>query len=69
MRDPLQTGLTIVAVTALFGGAGWWLDSLLNTFPMLMVLGAIAGLVGTIYVMALRLKEIVKDLKEGDDAK
>jgi len=50
-------GMQIVGVTAVFGGIGWWLDKLLHTFPVLMSLGAAAGLFGIIYVTYLRLRE------------
>lgn len=57
IRDPLQLGLTIVGVTAAIGGAGWWLDSLIGTFPFLMMIGAVAGLCGVLYVIILRLRQ------------
>ena len=57
VRDPLQMGLLIVGVTAAFGGAGWWLDKLLHTFPFLMVLGAVVGLFGILYVTIKRLQQ------------
>jgi hypothetical protein len=56
LRDPLQIGLTIVGVTAALGGLGWWLDSLLHTFPILMVIGAAAGMFGIIYLTYKRLQ-------------
>jgi hypothetical protein len=56
LRDPLQLGVTIVVITAAFGGAGWWLDSRLGTFPILMALGAAFGLFGVIYRTYLLLK-------------
>jgi F0F1-type ATP synthase assembly protein I len=56
IRDPLQMGLTIVGVTAALGGVGWWLDSLLGTFPILMVIGAVAGMFGIIYVTVVKLR-------------
>jgi len=57
VRDPLQMGLTIVGVTIAFGGAGWWLDSVIGTFPVLMTIGAVFGLFGILYVTVKRLKE------------
>ncbi len=57
VRDPLQMGLTIVGVTVAFGGAGWWLDRMLHTFPFLMVLGAVFGLFGILYVTVKRLQQ------------
>jgi len=69
LNDPLQIGVTIVGTTAIFGGIGWWLDSQLHTFPILMALGAALGLFGIIYATYLRLKEA--DLRarqrEGND--
>jgi F0F1-type ATP synthase assembly protein I len=56
LRDPLQIGLTIVGVTAAMGGFGWWLDSLLHTFPILMAIGAAVGLFSIIYTTYLRLQ-------------
>ncbi len=56
LRDPLQMGLTIVGVTIAFGGAGWWLDSVIGTFPFLMTIGAALGLFGILYVTVKRLK-------------
>jgi hypothetical protein len=56
MRDPLQMGLVIVGVTVAFGGAGWWLDNLLGTFPFLMALGAVAGMFGILYLTVLKLR-------------
>ena len=57
LSDPLQIGISIVGTTALFGGAGWWLDSKFHTFPILMAIGAALGLFGIIYVTYLRLQE------------
>jgi hypothetical protein len=57
LHDPLQMGITIVGVTAAFGGAGWWLDRRLHTFPILLVIGAFVGLIGIIYATAKRLRE------------
>jgi F0F1-type ATP synthase assembly protein I len=57
LHDPLQMGITIVGVTAVFGSAGWWLDKRLHTFPILLVIGAVVGLAGIIYVTSRRLKE------------
>lgn len=69
LRDPLQMGLTIVGVTAALGGAGWWLDSRLGTFPVLMVIGAAAGLFGIIYISVIRLRESEKPSDHGGDLK
>jgi F0F1-type ATP synthase assembly protein I len=66
IRDPLQLGLTIVGVTAAIGGAGWWLDSKLGTFPFLMVLGAAAGMFGVIYVTVMRLRNSGESRKDGN---
>jgi F0F1-type ATP synthase assembly protein I len=54
--DPLQLGVTIVGVTAAFGGIGWWLDHWLHTFPILMAAGAVLGMFGIIYMTYLRLR-------------
>jgi F0F1-type ATP synthase assembly protein I len=59
-------GLTIVGVTAALGGVGWWLDSLLGTFPLLMVIGAVTGMFGIIYVTVVRLRD--SDKSELDDS-
>lgn len=69
LNDPLQIGVTIVGTTAIFGGIGWWLDSKLHTFPILMALGAVSGLFGIIYATYLRLKEADRRTrqKQGDD--
>ncbi|MBL0060921.1 MAG: AtpZ/AtpI family protein [bacterium] len=56
-QDPLAIGLTIVAVTALFGLVGWWIDNRLKTFPLLMVLGAIIGFVAALYRTILMLRQ------------
>jgi len=56
LRDPLQTGVTIVGTTAVFGGIGWWIDSMVGTFPILMVLGAVFGLAGILYSIILKLR-------------
>jgi F0F1-type ATP synthase assembly protein I len=56
LHDPLQMGITIVGVTIVFGGIGWWLDRRLHTFPILLVIGAVVGLTGIIYTMAKRLR-------------
>jgi F0F1-type ATP synthase assembly protein I len=58
LRDPLQIGGTIVGVTVVFGGAGWWIDSLIGTFPFGMMLGSVSGLFGVIYLNYLWLKEM-----------
>ena len=55
-HDPLQLGVTIVGTTAAFGGAAWWLDSLLHTFPILMAIGAALGLFGILYLTYQRLR-------------
>ncbi|MFZ5434597.1 MAG: AtpZ/AtpI family protein [Calditrichota bacterium] len=57
LNDPLQIGISIVGVTAVFGGIGWWLDTKLHTFPILMAIGAFLGLFGIIYLTYLRLQE------------
>jgi F0F1-type ATP synthase assembly protein I len=56
LRDPLQLGVTIVGTTAAFGGAGWWLDSRLHTFPVLLAVGAVLGLFGILYITYQRLR-------------
>ena len=56
LSDPLQIGISIVGTTALIGGLGWWLDSLLHTFPVLMAIGATLGLFGIIYLTYMRLQ-------------
>jgi F0F1-type ATP synthase assembly protein I len=56
-NDPLQMGMTIVGVTVVFGGFGWWIDSLIGTFPVLMIIGAVVGLFGILYLTVMRLKE------------
>lgn len=56
LGDPLQAGITIVGVTAIFGGVGWWLDRRFHTFPILLFLGAACGLFGIIYSFVLRLR-------------
>jgi F0F1-type ATP synthase assembly protein I len=66
VRDPLQMGLTIVGVTIAFGGAGWWLDSLLHSFPLLMVIGAVVGLAGILYVTVKRLQEMDQQSRKPD---
>jgi len=68
LRDPLQTGVTIVGVTAVFGGAGWWLDLRIHTFPVLMIIGAALGLFGAIYLMVLRLREADRKSKPNGDS-
>jgi hypothetical protein len=66
LHDPLQLGITIVGVTAFFGAIGWWLDTKLHTFPILMAVGAAAGLFGIIYLTYIRLREA--DKSEEDPA-
>lgn len=66
VHDPLQLGITIVGVTVLFEAAGWWLDRILHTFPILMALGAMLGLFGIIYLTYIRLREADKDQSKGD---
>jgi F0F1-type ATP synthase assembly protein I len=56
-NDPLQMGMTIVGVTVVFGGFGWWIDGLIGTFPVLMIIGAVVGLFGILYLTVMRLKE------------
>jgi F0F1-type ATP synthase assembly protein I len=36
-------GLQFVLTVAVFGGLGWWLDTLLATSPWLLVAGVLAG--------------------------
>ena len=55
-RDPLQIGGTIVGVTVAFGGAGWWLDSVIGSFPFGLMIGAVIGLFGVLYSNYLWLK-------------
>jgi F0F1-type ATP synthase assembly protein I len=66
LRDPLQIGLTIVGVTAAFGGFGWWLDSLFHTFPILMAIGAVFGLSCIIYLTYIRLQASDTSQKKSD---
>lgn len=56
LRDPLQLGVSIVGTTAAFGGAGWWLDTKLHTFPILLAFGAAVGLFGIMYTTYKRLR-------------
>ena len=49
-------GIQIVGVTAAFGGLGWWLDTLLHTFPILMATGAVIGMFGIMYITYMRLR-------------
>ena len=58
LSDPLQIGGTIVGVTVAFGGLGWWIDSMIGTFPFGMMLGSVLGLFGVIYLNFLWLKEM-----------
>jgi F0F1-type ATP synthase assembly protein I len=60
-------GIQIVGVTAMFGGAGWWLDHFLHTFPFLMVAGAVVGLFGIIYLTYMRLRASDHDDKSPPD--
>lgn len=55
-QDALQFGLTIVASTSLFGLLGWWVDSKLGSFPILMSLAAILGFALSIYRTVLMLR-------------
>ncbi len=66
LHDPLQLGLTMVGVTALFGGAGWWLDGKFGTFPILMVLGAVFGMFGSLYSLILKLRAQDRAPKKND---
>jgi hypothetical protein len=68
LHDPLQVGLTIVGTTAAMGLLGWWLDSKLHTFPILMALGAAAGLFGIMYQLYLRLRDSDKNPKDDQNA-
>lgn len=45
-----------MGTTAAFGGAGWWLDARLHTFPVLLAVGAVLGLFGILYVTYQRLR-------------
>jgi len=63
-QDPLAIGLTIVAITALFGLIGWWIDNRLKTFPLLMVLGAMIGFVAALYRTILMIRQ--QDKNEQD---
>jgi F0F1-type ATP synthase assembly protein I len=56
LRDPLQVGISIVGVTAAFGGGGWWLDTRIGSFPIFMFIGAVLGLFGAIYSIIVRLR-------------
>ena len=67
IRDPLQMGLTIVGVTGAFGGVGWWLDSLLGTFPFLMAIGAVVGMFGILYVTVIKLRDSDKPNRPPDN--
>ena len=67
LRDPLQLGLSIVGVTAMFGGAGWWLDNQFGTFPFLMVFGAVAGMFGILYITVMRLRESERKRNDPSD--
>ncbi|MBI5058476.1 AtpZ/AtpI family protein [candidate division KSB1 bacterium] len=56
LRDPLQIGVSIVGVTVVFGGGGWWLDSKLGSFPVFLFVGSVLGLFGSIYSIVVRLR-------------
>ena len=47
----LQFALTFLA----FGALGWWLDGKLGTEPWLMIGGILAGAVGAMYSLVLRI--------------
>ncbi|NUO18002.1 AtpZ/AtpI family protein [bacterium] len=57
-QDPLAIGLTIVAATALFGIIGWWIDSKLKTFPLLMTVGAVVGFAAALYRTILLIRNL-----------
>jgi len=53
-------GATIVGVTVVFGGGGWWLDGLIGSFPLFLILGAVVGLFGVLYATIARVREMDK---------
>ena len=67
LRDPLQIGATIVGVTVVCGGAGWWVDSKIGTFPFGLMIGSVVGLTGVIYLNLLWLKDM--DRQETENRK
>jgi F0F1-type ATP synthase assembly protein I len=67
LRDPLQIGGTIVGVTVVFGGIGWWIDTKLGSFPFGMIIGATIGLSGVIYLNYLWLQELDRENSESSD--
>ena len=43
MTGPFAMALTFVVAILLFGAAGWFLDGLLHTRPLLAIIGAFVG--------------------------
>ncbi|MBU0691196.1 AtpZ/AtpI family protein [bacterium] len=63
-RDPLQIGGTIVGVTVVFGAVGWWIDSMIGSFPFGLMIGSVIGLFGVLYSNYLWLKASDKEDSE-----
>lgn len=51
-------GIQLLATIALFSLLGWWLDSLWNTKPYLLMVGALLGSVAGIYAFIRAVQRI-----------
>jgi F0F1-type ATP synthase assembly protein I len=40
---------------------GWWMDALLNTFPILLFIGIALGIVGGVYYTVVQIRPFLKD--------
>lgn len=62
----LTMGLTTAAVVAVGFGIGWLLDSLFDTFPILVIVGLLLGLAGAVTYMVTKFRYYLRSDTQPD---
>lgn len=56
-----QLGFVLAAAVAIGLLAGWYLDSLMHTSPVFMIIGALVGLAGGVYSCIQIVQDTMRD--------
>ncbi|MCX7835457.1 MAG: AtpZ/AtpI family protein [bacterium] len=62
-------GIQLLAMIAVFALLGWWLDSLWNTKPYLLMIGALLGSVAGIYNFIRAVQKLNQKLEKKEKEK
>ncbi|MGB3682092.1 MAG: AtpZ/AtpI family protein [Rubrobacteraceae bacterium] len=54
----IGVGVAFIVIIAAFAGAGYFLDSLLETLPLFLLLGLFGGFASALYYLYLQLKDL-----------